>query len=163
MSSTYPWLFTEQLHGWWSRCGIRWKVSSVIEVTGKASWGRSSPLCHQEEVWELSSQSCLERAPWAPPAVKAAAGGIQGGPQALHRLLPTGCAQDWCSTKLCNPFPFITVPSSGKRKHRDSLSPRGPHKCTRSVKALARVKHSFVPCHSLHQWQVPNIYRTSQV
>lgn len=35
-------------------------MSSVTEVTGRASWGRSSPLCHQEEVCEPSSQSCLE-------------------------------------------------------------------------------------------------------
>ena len=39
-------------------------------------------------------QSCLERALSASPAVEAAAGGVQGGPQAFHRLLPTGYAQD---------------------------------------------------------------------
>lgn len=128
-------------------------MSAVIEVTGKASWGRSSPLCHQEEVCELSPQSCLERALSAPPAVEAAAGGVQGGPQAFHLLLPTGYAQDWRSTKLCNPYPSITVPSSGKRKHRDSLFPGDP------TSAQEVSKH----CQELNTALYPVILYTSDI
>lgn len=98
----------------------KWAQSQKLQ--GKQAGGEAAHHATRRRCANCHPRSCLERAPSAPPAVEAAAGGVQGGARAFHRLFPQAVHK----TDAVPSPSLLSLSPLQVRENRDSLSSGDP-------------------------------------